>query len=390
MKYKDLTASGGGQGRLARRMLARRFVRGRPPKRIELSPDIRAELERRVRAETAARRDIRRARVILACADCGSAHKAALAAGVSESTTRRWRERFLRSGLRGLVDRPRRGHKPRIDSVARLQIIATACDPAPHELGLSRWTLDLLRQDVIYQGIVPTIGRSTVHRILEEVDLKPHRTRGWLHSRDPQFREKVTEICDLYLNPPPGSVVLSIDEKTGMQATERKHPDRPPRPGRLARSEFEYIRHGTQSLLTAFEVQSGDVIAHCGDTRTAVDLEQFMDQVALKRPTGEVHIIWDNLNIHKGERWTRFNERHGGRFHFHYTPLHASWVNQVELFFGIVQAKVLRHGSFRSKTELRDAVLAFIEHWNKRLRHPFRWTFTGYPLQSGIDLDEAA
>ncbi len=111
-----------------------------------------------------------------------------------------------------------------------------------------------------------------------------------------------------------------------------------------------------------------------------------MERLAGEYPDQEVHVIWDNLNIHHGERWPQFNERHGGRFHFHYTPLHASWLNQVELFFGIVQAKCLRHGSFRSKAELREAVLAFVAHWNVRMRHPFRWTFTGYPLQTGIEL----
>src|SRR4029450_10523197 len=129
-------------------------------------------------------------------------------------------------------------------------------------------------------------------------DLRPHRVQSWLHSPDPQFRAKVTAITDLYLRPPVGAVVLSIDEKTGMQALERRFPDRPPTPGRRRRREFEYTRHGTQSLLSAFEVHRGGVVGQCGATRTAPDLVAFMEQIAARYPTGPVHVIWDNLNIH--------------------------------------------------------------------------------------------
>jgi hypothetical protein len=270
-----------------------------------------------------------------------------------------------------------------------MEIIARACDVAEREHGRSGWTLDRLRERVLADGVVGAISRSTVQRILERADVKPHKIRGWLHSPDPDFRKKVTEVVELYLNPPPGATVLSVDEKTGMQAIERRYPDKPARPGSPPRREYEYIRHGTQSLLAAFHVHSGRVSARCGNTRTAEDLVAFMDQIALEY-SGEVHVIWDNLNIHKGERWQRFNERHGGRFHFHYTPLHASWVNQIEIFFAIVQSRCLRHGSFASTEELKAAVVAFIDDWSARRARPFRWTFTGYPLQSGIEQKEAA
>lgn len=327
----------------------------------------------------------------MGCADGGGgAGVVATMVGVAVSTVRRWRERFLAEGLEGLRDRPRPGHPPQIGMVPRLEIVATACDRPTSNDGMAGWTLDRLRDEVLRRGIVPAISRSTLHRILERADLKPHRVQGWLHSPDPEFREKATEICELYLHPPDGAVVISIDEKTGMQAIERKHPDEPARPGRPVRREFEYVRHGTQSLIAGFDVREGKVLAQCGDTRTAEDLVCFMDHVAAEYPDREVHVVWDNLNIHGGERWKEFNRRHGGRFHFHYTPLHASWVNQVELFFGILQTKCLKHGSFASATELRDAVTTFIRYWNEHVHRPFRWTFTGYPLQSGIDLKEVA
>ena len=367
------------------------MVRGRrPARRIVLTAEQRADLDRVARAPTSMQRAALRARIVLACADHDGARAVARAVGVAERTVRRWRQRFEHEGMAGLRDRPRPGHPPSIGPVARLEIIARACDVPAREHGQSGWTLDRLRERVLSDRVVPAISRSTVQRILERGDLKPHRIRGWLHSTDPEFRPKVAEIVDLYLNPPPGSTVLSIDEKTGMQALERRHPDRPARPGQLARREFEYVRHGTQSLIAAFHVHSGRVVAHCGDTRKAEDLERFMDAVAAAHPDGDLHIIWDNLNIHLGERWQRFNERHGGRVHLHYTPLHASWVNQIELFFAIVQARCLRHGSFASTAELRETVLAFIDDWNQRRARPFRWTFTGYPLQSGDDVQEAA
>lgn len=257
--------------------------------------------------------------------------------------------------------------------------------------GKTRRTIEDIRQVAIARGIVDSIGWGTVQRILAEADLRPHLTQGWVHSPDPKFREKVTEISELYLNPPPDSVVLCIDEKPGMQAIERKYPAKPPAPGRKRRREFEYTRHGTQTLISSFEVHTGKVLAHCGDTRKAEDLVAFMEKVALEYPTGTVHVVWDNLNIHydgKDARWTEFNKRHGNRFKFHYTPKHASWVNQVQLFFSIVERVCLRHGSFASKEELRATVLEFIAYWNREKAHPFKWTFTGYPLQSGVDIDE--
>jgi transposase len=357
---------------------------------VELTPQERFELEQRVRAQTTPQRDVRRAQIVLACAQIDSVEEVARRCGVSTKAVYRWKKRFRQQRLEGLQDRPRPGAAIVYGPVERLQIIALACEPVPQQDGLNGWTLDRLQETAIQRGIVASIGRSTVHRILDQADLKPHRTRQWLHSPDPEFRKKVNQITELYLSCPPGAVVISIDEKTGMQATERKYPDKPPRPGVLARREFEYIRHGTQSLIAGFNVHSGKVTAQCGNTRKARDLLRFMNQVADEYPERQVHVIWDNLNIHtKPERWERFNRKHANRFHFHYTPLHASWVNQIELWFSILAAKCLRHGSFHSTAVLKETVLKFVGHWNERLARPFRWTFKGYPLQTGMDLAAA-
>lgn len=367
--------------------------RGRPFVTVQLQPEQRTELQRRVRAATSTQREGLRARIILACAEGFKTLEAARSSGVHARTVERWRSRFLRLGLEGLEDRPRPGHKPKFDSVTRLQLIALACEPMEKKPGVSRRTIEQLRQAAISGGIVEDISWSSVQRVLAQAEIRPHLVRSWMHSPDPQFREKVTEITELYLNPPPDEVVLCVDEKTSMQALERRFGDQPPAPRRARRREFEYKRHGTQSLFCAFDVHRGRVVESCDDRRTAQDLVRFMEKVATHYPQGKVHIIWDNLNIHYDgaeDRWSEFNRRHDNRFIFHYTPKHASWVNQVELFFSILQRQCLRDTSFSSVGDLRGAVLEFIAFWNREKAHPFRWTFTGYPLQSGIKFKKAS
>lgn len=381
-------------------------VRGRPPLVLELRPEEEAELRRRVRAPTSPQRDAARARIILACAEGGSARAIAARLKVPVRRVERWRGRFLRKRLNGLGDRPRRGHAPQFSSVTRCEIIALACEPigrkstGKDKKGKEKYipitrTIELVRQAAIDRGIVPHIGWTTVQRILSQGDVRPHLVRGWLHSPDPKFREKVTEICDLYLSPPPGTSVLCIDEMTGVQALEHRFPDHwgPGRPRGCPRREWEYKRHGTQTVIAAFDVCTGRVVATCGQTRKGKDLVRFMRKVAAEYPEGTVHIIWDNLNIHYDgptRRWSRFNRRNGGRFVFHYTPKHASWVNQVELFFSIVHRQCLRHGDFHSLDELRAALLDFIDYWNRERAHPFRWNFSGYPLQGEEKLARSA
>lgn len=363
---------------------------GRPRQELVLKPKERAELQRIVRSEKASQRDVRRARIILACADTQGAAEAAKKAGVCVKTLYCWRKRFRRERINGLKDRPRAGAPPRYGPVERVQIIALACEPAPQEDGLNGWTIDRIRETATERGMIVSMSRSTVHRILDQADLKPYKVRGWVHSPDPEFRQKVQTITELYLNPPEGAVVISVDEKTAMQARERKYPDQPAGPGKPLRREFEYVRHGTQSLIAGLNVHTGQITAQIGPRRKARDLLRFMTLLASVYPKGILCIIWDNLNIHLGERWEKFNRRHGNRFRFYYTPKHASWVNQIELWFSILQRKCLKHASFRSTRALKAAVTSFVLHWNERLARPFRWTFKGYPLQSGIPMEEVA
>jgi hypothetical protein len=373
---------------------------------LELTPEEEAELLRRVRAPTSTQREAARARIVLACAGGGSARKIAARLGVPVRRVERWRGRFLRKRLQGLGDLRRRGHAPKFNSVTRCEIIALACEPIGQKntgkdsggkdkyIPITR-TIEKVREEAISRGVVSEIGWTTVQRILSQGEVRPHLVRGWLHSPDPQFREKVTEICELYLNPPPGTTVLCIDEMTGVQALEHRFPDHwgPGRPRNCPRREWEYKRHGTQTVIAAFNVRTGKVVATCGATRKGKDLLRFMRKVAAEHPDGTVHVIWDNLNIHfdgPTQRWSRFNRRNGGRFVFHYTPKHGSWVNQVEMFFSIVHRQCLRHGDFHSVDELRAALLGFIANWNDARAHPFRWSFTGYPLQDEEKLARTA
>jgi transposase len=305
-----------------------------------------------------------------------------MSVGMSLPSVSMWRARVAIQGAAGLREMQRPGRPRRIDDAQRLQLLSLACEPAEAR-GRSTPTLDELCKRAAGRGVVERISRSHLQRILQAADLRPHRVRQWLHSPDPQFCEKVNVICALYRQAPKGAVVLSIDEKPGIQAIERKHADLGPRPGRLRRQEFEYIRHGTQAFIAALDVHSGRVLGRCTDRRTQEDLVAFMEEVARAYPQGSVHVVWDNLNTHRAYGvWSDFNARHGGRFVFHFTPLHASWVNQVELLFGIYARRVLRNASHRSIAHLRQRTKSFIAQRNRSPK-PFKWTFAGFELQTG-------
>jgi transposase len=359
--------------------------RGRQAQAIKLSREDRKTLELLTRRGTAEQRQVVRAQIALMCHAGASTTAISEAVGVSVQTVSHWRTRLARQGLKGLDEVARPGRPRRIGASQRLELLSLACEPAQTQ-GRATPTLDELVERAVDRGVVTQISRSHLQRILQAGDLRPHRVRQWLHSPDPQFRQKVNAICALYRQAPKGSVVLSVDEKTGIQAIERKYADRAPAPGRARRREFEYVRHGTQALIAALDVHSGRVMGSCTDRRTQADLVAFMEQVALSHPKGRVHIVWDNLNTHRAQAvWDDFNARHDHRFVFHFTPLHASWVNQIELLFGIYARRVLRHASHSSIAQLRERTEAFMAQRNQAPQ-PFKWTFAGFELQTGEPL----
>jgi transposase len=323
--------------------------------------------------------------VALACGGCSNAGIARLL-GITEETARKWRERMRRMrNVRALNDLPRSGRPSRVPIAVRCIVVRLACErPADPPNGQKArrlpfeqiWTLRSLRARVAKETNV-SLSLSEVGRILHCEGLRPHRVRMWLHSSDPNFAAKVAVICALYTSPPPGATVLCVDEKPGMQSLEYIYPSHYGRVGQAVRREFEYKRHGTSTVIAAFNVRTGQVFARCR-RRTAKGLLAFMEALAEQYPNGPVYVVWDNLNIHKGPRWQDFNARHGDRFHFAYTPKHASWVNQIEIWFSILQRRVLKHASFATRDALKRAVLAFVRYWNQREAHPFRWTFRGF------------
>jgi len=345
---------------------------------VRLTKRQRQELQATASRTSARHGLVQRARIILRLGDGQRPATVARALGVSDRSVRKWRERWLEArDLHGLQDGDRPGRPPHIDLAIKCQLVELACDRPEGVAFRDVWTQQSLAEALLKKSGVE-VSRSTVQRALRARGLRPHRVRQWLHSPDPRFRELVQRICHLYLHPPKDAVVISIDEKP-MQALFRRFQTRIYKKDGSVRREFEYHREGTCTLLGALDVHTGRVFGRVVKKRGADALVSFMEEIARRYPGRQVYVVWDNLNIHcegKDERWTRFNQRHGNRFHFVYTPKHASWVNQIEIWFSILHRRVLKHGSFAGVPELRGAVLGFIRFWNRKPR-PFRWTFTG-------------
>ena len=342
------------------------------------------ELEKIVRASTSPIRQVFRARIILMAKKGKSCSSISRDLQTTTTTVGKWVDRFNREpSLKSLEDATRSGRPLTIPAEAKCEVIKFACsDVRMQAPGAGNiWTIKSLQECVRkHTGI--EMSRSEISRILNHEDLKPHKVKMWLHSPDPLFKDKVNKISSLYLNPPHDAIVLCIDEKTGMQALERKRSVSPKSKMSMVRIDSEYKRNGTQSLIASFEVKTGKIYGECGKTRKKEDIISFMERIAVLYPTQQVIVVWDNLNIHHGSVWAEFNSRHENRFQFVYTPVHGSWLNQIEVWFGILQRKALKHGSFISEDELRMAVLDFIEIWNKKECHPFKWQFRGYIKQA--------
>ena len=336
---------------------------------MNLTPQERQELGRIVRAETSEQRAVLRARIVLLAEEERSTEDIVNMVGASKPVVVKWRSRFATDRMEGLRDAPRPG-RPRIHGPdTRLKIATEACR-LPEEG--THWST---------RGLAEHIGgvsHVTVHRVLAAEKIKPHLQEMWLNSQDPDFEAKQAEIIGLYLDPPEGALVLSVDEKTGVQALGRKAPDKPVRPGTPARREFEYVRHGTKSLLAALAVHEGTVTGSCYDRHSNVEFLDFLQILDRTYPMGDLHLIVDNLSVHKHENVQKWLQRHP-RVKLHFTPTHASWLNQIEIWFSILSRKVLKRGIFNSTDELVAKIIDYIGMYNRTAR-PFRCTYTGDPL----------
>lgn len=337
---------------------------------VVLTGEQRRELERIVRAATSQQRLVKRARVALLAEKGLTNEEIAPLVALSAHKVGKWRRRVAEQGIEGIADRPRAGGPRRYGHDERLRVFQTACSPPPQ--GETQWTVRSLAAAV-------GIGKSQTHAILSEADLKPHQVRSWLTSIDPNFDTKQAEVCGLYLNPPEGAIVVSIDEKTSLQAKEPIRQEIALTPGTPARREFEYKRHGTVALLAALLVHTGEIKGKVYERNSRVEFLDFLELVEAEIPADkQVHAILDNLQVHKTAEVVAWLEAHP-RWHFHFTPTHASWLNQIELFFSILSRRLLRRGSFRSKEDLKEQLLSFIQRYNPSAK-PFAWTYQGKPL----------
>lgn len=339
-----------------------------PP--IELSCEERMTLESIVRSPSAAQRDVLRARIVLLAAEGQRNDQIEQALGVSKPVVIKWRRRYAVDRLPGLEDQPGRGRKRKYDPATRHRIAATACTTPPESVG-THWSVRTLARHL-------GVGVGVVQAVLSAESIQPHRFRYWKDSNDPEFEPKMLAVVGLYMQPPQNAVVLSVDEKTSIQALDRTQPRLPMKPHRIERLSHEYKRNGTASLLASLEVHSGQVRAQPIHRNNSATFIRFLRRLLNAYPAKELYIIADNGSSHRSKKTLAWVAKQK-RLHLTFTPTHASWLNQIEIWFGILTRKIVRRGIFKSRQELVERLTHFIAAYNREAR-PFQWTYTGNPL----------
>ena len=284
----------------------------------------------------------------------------------SKPTVWRWQERFMEEGVAGLLrDKTRKPGKPPVPEATTGKLVETALSPAPK--GETHWTVRGL-------AAVVGLGVSTTHRILSRHKIAPHRWKHHKVSTDPDYETKIRDVVGLYVNPPENAVVLSIDEKTQIQALGRTQKGLPMKPGRPATMTHDYKRNGTTTLFAALNTLNGKVIGRHSKRHRHQEFIEFLEQVKAEMPAGkDIHVILDNYAAHKHRAVKEWLKKHK-RWHFHFTPTSCSWLNAVEGFFGKLARRRLRRGVHNSIEQLETAILDFIELHNAKEAKPFRWT----------------
>ena len=303
-----------------------------------------------------------RARIVLLAAEGSSSAQVGRLVGVSLPTVHSWRVRYATGGLAALDDRPRSGRPAVHDEQA---IIAATLDKPPAELGVTHWSARLLADQL-------GVSFATVARIWRRWGLKPGKAETFKFSTDPELEAKIRDVVGLYLDPPAKAVVVCIDEKTQIQALDRTAPILPLRPGIPEKQTHDYKRNGTTTLFAALEVATGLVTDRCFAQHTNVEFLAFLKQVARAHPRVPLHVVCDNYATHKHPNVKAWLAKHP-RVQLHFTPTSGSWLNMVEIFFGIITRQAIRRGTFHSVKDLETAIGLYIDGWNERA-HPFTWT----------------
>jgi len=337
----------------------------RPHKSIEITPSELEVLSAWKRAGNTPRKLVDRAEIILLSGAQLNARQVADETGFTLATVYKWKSRFEKQRLDGLQDLPRPGQPKKLSPSKAKEILRMTVEEIPHEA--THWSLRLMAK---YAGV-------TVHQVQQvwkAADLKPHRLKSFKISNDPEFAEKVQDVVGLYLDPPQNAVVLSVDEKTQIQALDRTQPMLPLKPHQAERRTHDYKRNGTRSLYAAFDVATGKVMGRVTRRHRATEFLAFLRQIDKATPSGlDLHLILDNSSTHKTDSVRRWLSKHP-RFKLHFTPTSASWLNAVESWFSQLERRSLYRGVFTNVTELRDEIHRYIRVHNREVAKPFRWT----------------
>ena len=329
---------------------------------LELREGDRSRLSSWTRSSTVKAGLAQRARIVLLTADGVSHTEIADRVGVSRPTVTSWRRRYEKSGIDGLHDERRPGRPRRIDHA---KIVAETLKPPPKKLGVTHWSSRLLASRM-------GIDNTTVAKAWRDYGVQPWRSQTFKFSTDPELVAKVTDVVGLYLEPPENAIVLCVDEKSQIQALDRTQPTLPMKPGAAERRTHDYVRHGTTTLFAALEITTGQVTGLTQPRHRHQEFLRFLKQVAKAYPDQELHLVMDNYATHKRievRDWLAANPR----IHFHFTPTSGSWLNLVEVWFGIIEKQAIHRGTFASVRDLTTKIRAFINGWNGRA-HPFIWT----------------
>jgi transposase len=294
--------------------------------------------------------------------------------GITRQTVGKWRSRFLQAGVDGLLDEPRPGAPRSISDEDVERVLTLTLESTPEDA--THWSTRSMAK-------ASGLSQSAISRIWRAFALQPHRTETFKLSTDPLFIEKVRDIVGLYLNPPDRALVLCVDEKSQIQALDRTQPLLSMRPGQIERRTHDYVRHGTTSLFAALDVKTGEVIGECHRRHRSVEFRAFLDRIEAEVPPDlDVHLIVDNYGTHKTELIKRWLAKRP-RFHLHFTPTGASWLNLIERWFAALTEKQIRRSAHRSTRELESAILRYIDHGNQDPT-PFIWTKTADQILASI------